>query len=472
MIKSTFSQNIRNNSERDPNGFITDNARREGLFVERMITGLEVASEDNNPRITGDRHSAGGGQTDRELDIRLYGFKYPISTLRSVIFNPTFLRTKRHTPKQLLEGSAVIDRGALQLSRRSAIGLEENRNYFANTIQDYLAARPNANEENFLTASGIDLSLTEASEGGNRYQFVTPRGQDDIVRNIIDDSQQLVLGLENSIRTLSSFGVAREVIVSNAGTTSDLATESRYILGANKDDIFQLAYYEEAGGFVYNIVNTDLNPGSEFNMVAGLFGRHKLYFFGQEGAREIYALAMGTGRSPKGVSKLEFDFDIHEMFHFTQDKLALRSDDSIYTLDFSKEAFREDGTPEVYEDDPAGSRMQPAPFMCAIQSLPILEVDGVRPTPFDRMNIIRAAVGTEGFVDFEFSVVNAQDRKLVKKGVSNRKRELEYTSGLTLIEGLHASGTAYPSIRIEKQTSKYLAISSVILETKNSRGQE
>ena len=398
--------------------------------------------------------------------------RYDSVTDRSVLLNPTFLTTRKETPKQLLGGAIVFDSNNLNTSRVAGLGRQENREIFANTIANYFAARPNAKEDSYILASGISLDRAELVAGANVYSFLTPRGQPDSVVDVVDDDNRIIVGLENSIRALSSFGAAQEQIISNAGTSTDLATESRYILGALGDDIFQLAYYQEAGGYVHNVVNTDLNPGDRFNMVAGLFGRHKLYFFGQEGAQEIYALAMGTGRSPKGISKLTFDFPIHEIFHFTQDKLALRSDSRIYTLDFSKEAFREDGTPEVYMDDPAGSRTQPAPFMCAVESLPVLEVDGVRPTPFDRMNIIRAAVGTEGFVDFEFSIINAQGRKTVKKGVSNRKRELEYTSGLTLIEGLHASGTAYPSIRIEKQTSKYLAISSVILETKNSRGQE
>ena len=397
---------------------------------------------------------------------------YKNITNRTVLLNPTFLTTRKQTPRQLNGGAFITDAGDMNTSRIAGLGRQENREIFANTIANYFAARPNAKESSYISASGISLDQAELVGGANLYSFQTPRGQPDEVLDAVDDDNNIVLGLKNSVRTLSGFGSAQERIVSNAGTSTKLATESRYILGALGDDIYQLAYYQEAGGYVHNVVNTDLNPGDKFDMVAGLFGRHRLYFFGQEGSHDLYALAMGSGRSPKGVSKFTFDFPIHEIFHFTQDKLALRSDSRIYTMDFSKEAFKEDGTPEVYMDDPAGSRTQPAPFMCAIQSLPILEVDGVRPTPFDRMNIIRAAVGTEGFVDFEFSIVNAQGRKTVKKGVSNRKRELEYTSGLTLIEGLHASGTAYPSIRIEKQTSKYLAISSVILENKNSRGQE
>ena len=402
----------------------------------------------------------------------------PVRTTRGFQFvQVNFLRFFDKPTQDLVLRRSTTKDNILNLSGQGNVRRELG-DRFNNTLVNYVAESAGL-ADSPLDVLGPRLILDREPSNQDAYKaaFYTKGGQiDEIVDIDADNAKSVFLGLKNSVRFLEGGLTDLRAGVStltNAGTDTNLESESRFVLHAEKNNIHQTKYVEEASGWVSDNINNEFQSIDDITNIVSLYNGHRLFFFYKEGSTILYVLTIGGGRKLRGFSEFDLRVPISSVEARGRDKLRITSDNVVYEMDFSLEAYEEDGSPVDYRDETGETEeTRSQTYETRITTLPIFSLTDTEYSVFNSNGVTRAVVSFSGFAQFDIEL-ERDNRRTIRKTFAryNTNEEGEaivteplYHAGPVLLDALPNNAAPAPLFSIVKNNNRYLSINSVVLD--------
>ena len=383
----------------------------------------------------------------------------------------TFQRFFSEPTQDLIARDASFQDNEMSLSGIESRGFGNLRNRFVTSLANYISAFTNT--ASFTDQMFIDSGLEdEPRDLDDRrlprfFRFFTKRGvKDNIITALVTSVADVFIGLSSSLKALvgGATNPTSASSISGTGTSALLDQESSFLIHAVKNNINQTLFYDEARGYVTNILNQEYRKIKDITGGENLYSGHRLFFFYSEGEKDIYVLTMGLNRDILGFSRFELPVEVTGIRALDSDKILVVSEQDIYTLDFSSDENT------LYQDDGFGA------WETRVTTLPISRVTDERSSLFEPVSINKVVISLSGAVDFVLEIIRRDGTVGAKRSVrlSTNKDLTKVTeiSGPVLVESIPSNSGGIgeaPRVSIVSVNDKYLSIASMILDLGDKR---
>ena len=405
---------------------------------------------------------------------------YHSPTFPQVTFQEFFIEPT----KDLIRRNAGIKENALSLSGTDAVLRPELRDRYSSPIANYLTAFTNTNPLNAKVFEDSEISPLEqnlTSNDPSRFSFISKLGfKENIVDVIAETITTVFLGLSNSIKHFIGGLVDLDRgfdTLTGAGTTSNVDFESRFIIYASDKNIHQTKYYEEAGGWIANTINSEFQDIGDIDRIVNLYDAHRLFFFYKTGEKTLYCLTMGENRGILGFSRLDLGIKINLIKVLSKDELQIISDNRLYTMDFraGKDELYEDGEDIIKEGETVVTSRSLGAWESRMATLPVFVLTDTESSLFEAMSVVRAVISCEGYAEFDVELLNEDGSLRVgrsyRESPNNDIAQVKYQSGAILIDGIPNNSGKPPRFSIVNNNNKYLSIASAVLDLGKTKGK-
>ena len=361
----------------------------------------------------------------------------------------------------VLQGRSVITDG--NIAYFSQVG---ELSKFSNPLARFWDSFTTASRSyNILRDSGITGAVGRTPIDPEKRQFTDSLGRtSDIVAVLGESPERTFIGTKNSIhRVLPSSFLGGETglqvnKIAPYGVSSNFVADSSYTVAALDNKVLALRYYEEASGYVTDVINEETKI-RDVDTAVSLIGKHRIILFHKENTNVVYCMAIGANRQFKGFSVFTFPRTISKLKGISPDKVGcLLQGGSYAELDFRAD---ED---TVYQDDIDNKQ---TPFESRMATLPIIIVDQQIASPDYTVVPRSVTMGVHGYIDFTLSLVDDANDNVTETQLrypnADQVDETRLFSGLFTYKGIGHTNSDSPRIRISKKDDKYIAISSMIL---------
>ena len=405
---------------------------------------------------------------------------YHSPTFPQVTFQEFFIEPT----KDLIRRNAGIKENVLSLSGTDAVLRPELRDRYSSPIANYLTAFSNTNPLNAKVFEDSEISPLEqnlTSNDPSRFSFISKLGfKENIVDVIAETITTVFLGLSNSIKHFTGGLVDLDRgfdTLTGAGTTSNVDFESRFIIYASDKNIHQTKYYEEAGGWIANTINSEFQDIGDIDRIVNLYDAHRLFFFYKTGEKTLYCLTMGENRGILGFSRLDLGIKINLIKVLSKDELQIISDNRLYTMDFraGKDELYEDGEDIIKEGETVVTSRSLGAWESRMATLPVFVLTDTESSLFEAMSVVRAVISCEGYAEFDVELLNEDGSLRVgrsyRESPNNDIAQVKYQSGAILIDGIPNNSGKPPRFSIVNNNNKYLSIASAVLDLGKTKGK-
>lgn len=352
------------------------------------------------------------------------------------------------------------DKGIIYLSSSQ----ENKENIFSVGYKDYLSNNwATSTKPDYLRNSEIPTGdIIRNSLDPSIIRLNSKFGDYIIPTDIVDVSQHKLLVTNQKVYNYRETATITPQIdeILDSGYSTDIIADSSIIVGGDDNIVKVSRYFEDAKGFVDEIVNDDLRFNASITSVASLISKHGLIFFSLKNDDNIYVLTIGKKRDIKGFSKFSVNNNVEKMINVNNDKVGFLTQTRYYEFDFSNTNSLEDEFLEI-----GGSITTSIPIY-RLKTMPLLELGDTDFSPNRIANIKKVIMGVSGNPEFNLNIINSLDgskraEKPYRRTNSGDIIEDVQHSGHILIDGIPPNGCELPQIEIVKDDGNYLEISSM-----------
>ena len=238
------------------------------------------------------------------------------------------------------------------------------------------------------------------------------------------------------------------------GLDTNAITQSSMVLGGSGSSLKLNRFYEEAGGYVSDLLNDELTL-PEIGNLASLFNRHQLILasFKANDSNRLLAISFNKQRAFKGFSFLEFRGIIKGIVPIDDNRVGVIFADGYGELDFSKKGSKDYGE---------------FTYKYKIRTMPVLNVNEDDFSVTDTISIHSAILGFNGNPKFNYRVVDSLTGEDTR-GVFSRHDKADASdedyqfAGQLWVNNFDTNGGHLLEFEIEKEDGQHIEINSINL---------
>ena len=322
---------------------------------------------------------------------------------------------------------------------------------------------------------GIGISPFDRTRSPSEPQSLVLFNKDLSPVNIVDYVETARGGLAITDRRIYSIsGFTSKItgrIIHESGFTKESLSDDSFVIGAEGDKIKAIRYYEEAGGYITDIVNSELSlPGNILQGVS-LLDKHKILLFrcentynAETGVDTLYTLSVDASRRVKGFTQFTVPCEISYLIRIDKDRIGIVTTACEYLeLDFNKDFNNEEGKwQDLYNGEYST-------YECAFTPLPVLQVYADDFSVLKTTTLRYLVVGCNGHPAFDIQVIDGNTGRITRKTSFRRIRPNTVTvdsdfSGQVAVKNMPQNGSSQPELRISKTDDEYIEFSSINIQ--------